>query len=370
MQSNFDEFGGLYKKVLNDFAISSANKVCSSAASQSVSDCSIIRNIAVHLIDKYYAILTQNSKYAAECSVPVRSNSERPAEKHWWTDELDEMKNRSIESHRLWVDAGRPRTGLIFDIIKNEKYSYKLAIRHAKCGAADSISNELHDALSQKDKSEFWKIWNSKFRNEGADIQNSMVSGLVDPLKISEAFGNYFCDVCKPNSEATNSRLHKKFDQKFNNYMGDELKKDDFFSVEIISKIICQLKIGKAAGLDKIETEHLLYCHPLVHVYITYLCNLMLLSGHVPSEFGIGVIFPIQKSNSGGTGHVRVPASMVEQERETRHGGEQEGGYQEILRGPTRLFEFCNRILFQGFCGAQVPYEDGRNSLPTRTSLF
>ena len=53
------------------------------------------------------------------------------------------------------------------------------------------------------------------------------------------------------------------------------MKKDDFFSVELISQIICELKVGKAAGYDKISTEHLLNCHPIIHVYITYLCNLI-----------------------------------------------------------------------------------------------
>ena len=73
----------------------------------------------------------------------------------------------------------------------------------------------------------------------------------------------------------------------------------DFFSVELISRIICELKLNKAAGYDNITTEHLLHCHPIVHVFITYLCNLMLLSGLVPTEFGVGVTFPIPKSNIG-----------------------------------------------------------------------
>ena len=93
--------------------------------------------------------------------------------------------------------------------------------------------------------------------------------------------------------------MRDKFESKILGYHGDELKKDDFFSVELISQIICELKVGKAAGYDKISTEHLLNCHPIIHVYITYLCNLILLSGHDPTEFGVGVTFPIPKGNIG-----------------------------------------------------------------------
>ena len=62
---------------------------------------------------------------------------------------------------------------------------------------------------------------------------------------------------------------------------------DENSSVELISKLICDLKVGKTAGYDGIAAEHLLHCHPSCHVYIIYLCNLMLLTGYVPSQFGI-----------------------------------------------------------------------------------
>ena len=116
-----------------------------------MSEINIIRYIAVYSINKYYPKLIQCLNYAADCNVPLRSSANLSAEKHWWTEELDDLKGRSIESHRMWVDAGRPHVGPIFDIYKKEKYSYKLAIRQAKKEATDTISNDLHDALSSKD---------------------------------------------------------------------------------------------------------------------------------------------------------------------------------------------------------------------------
>ena len=83
-----------------------------------MSEHNIIRNIAVYLIDNYYPKLTQCLNYAAECTVPLRSSANLSAEKHWWSDELDDLKSRSIEFHRMWVDAGRPHVGPIFDIYK------------------------------------------------------------------------------------------------------------------------------------------------------------------------------------------------------------------------------------------------------------
>ena len=78
-------------------------------------------------------------------------------------------------------------------------------------------------------------------------------------------------------------------------YSGDALVSRDLFSVEVICKIICDLKTGKAYGFDGLMAENLLHCHPSSLLVVTYLCNLMILSGHVPSQFTKGLTFPIEK---------------------------------------------------------------------------
>ena len=34
--------------------------------------------------------------------------------KFWWNSELNELKMKSMTSHILWIDAGKPKTGYIF----------------------------------------------------------------------------------------------------------------------------------------------------------------------------------------------------------------------------------------------------------------
>ena len=57
--------------------------------------------------------------------------------------------------------------------------------------------------------------------------------------------------------------------------------------------------MGKASGFDDLSAEHLIHCHQSGLLCITYLCNLMLLTGYVPAQFGTGVTHPIPKSNVG-----------------------------------------------------------------------
>jgi len=53
------------------------------------------------------------------------------------------------------------------------------------------------------------------------------------------------------------------------------------------------MKIGKAAGYDGIETEHLRHAHPVLCVMLCMLFNSMLMNGKVPSLFGCGIIVPL-----------------------------------------------------------------------------
>ena len=69
-------------------------------------------------------------------------------------------------------------------------------------------------------------------------------------------------------------------------------------SVELIDNISSTIKSGKAAGIDGIVSENIKYSHPLVMIILSKLFNLMILSGHVPNEFGLGLTIPIPKTDS------------------------------------------------------------------------
>ena len=76
---------------------------------------------------------------------------------------------------------------MVFDMYLQNKYAYKLCIIRMKNDSEHVISNDLHDALVEKDKASFWKIWNSKFNIEKRN-KPLTVNNLTNPLAIAEAF--------------------------------------------------------------------------------------------------------------------------------------------------------------------------------------
>jgi len=104
--------------------------------------------------------------------------------KFWWSQELDCLKEKAIDSDKIWKANGRPRSGPIYSKRSADKRAYKVAIRKSQREADDAYSNDLHDALISKRGNEFWKCWNSKFARSSSRSRRQ-VDGLTDHQQIA-----------------------------------------------------------------------------------------------------------------------------------------------------------------------------------------
>jgi len=59
---------------------------------------------------------------------------------------------------------------------------------YEKC-STESYANELHEALLQKNNTDFWKCWRSKFDSSN---EYNQAEGFVDPDVIAQKFYNHF----------------------------------------------------------------------------------------------------------------------------------------------------------------------------------
>ena len=89
--------------------------------------------------------------------------------------------------------------------------------------------------------------------------------------------------------------------------------------------------MNKSAGHDGIVSEHIVHSHPALVVHFKILFSMILKTGHVPDEFGMGVVIPIIKDKSGN------PSSI--------------DNYRPITLSAviSKVFEHCLINLFAGF---------------------
>ena len=238
-------------------------------------------------IDIYYNELVHALTVAADFSIP---KVPRSALKHYWSVALDDLKQSSKDAYDLWVLYGRPRNGIIFDLMKDAKYKYKLAIRDAVRCYEYKFSDELYEHLLSKNMSDFWRTWSARTCRKVVAVNN--VGGATTDYDIAEKFKQKFMLNQEPHVDVNTYEYCN----------GDELMYESdliMLSTEDVDKAVRSIKRGKAAGADNLTAEHILYSHPSIVIHLRRLFNLILKHSYVPVQFGNGIIIPLVKDHNG-----------------------------------------------------------------------
>ena len=72
------------------------------------------------IIDVIYHRITNSLLFGSNLAVPLRRKT---SFKFRWDEELNELKNKSMASCRIWKSAGKPRSGPIFDVYRKRQIS-------------------------------------------------------------------------------------------------------------------------------------------------------------------------------------------------------------------------------------------------------
>ena len=241
-------------------------------------------------IDTLYDGMVNILATAAQQFVPQRAKT---FYKFWWDEEMDILKQNSIESNKIWKNAGKPHQGPIFDKRQSCRLEYRRRLRSNQSKAQTVYSNELHDCLVNKNGPDFWKCWRSKFgKNSNNCVQ---VEGCVDDDIIADKFVSSFSQVYSSNDVLRSAELDDEYCKLRSNYCGLPLTGLNIFDVELVETVLSQMKRSRAAGLDSLTAEHLINCHPALPSLLSELFNLMLRSGHVPANFCNSYTVPIPK---------------------------------------------------------------------------
>ena len=119
-------------------------------------------------IDVHYAAIVNTLTSAQYFTIPrIPINALKP----FWNEFLDEMREKSIFWHSMWISAGRPVTGWLCKIKTNSRLKYKMAIREALREYENRYNDELYEHFANKDTPSFWKSWAKKMNcNTNKDV--------------------------------------------------------------------------------------------------------------------------------------------------------------------------------------------------------
>ena len=213
--------------------------------------------------------------------------------KAFWSEELNDLKHKSIFWHDIWLSSGRLDSGWLYQFKTSCKYKYKLGIKQAYLNYESKFSDEFCSHFLNKDLPQFWRSWNKQFRKN--ITKQIHLNGHSDDSEIANIFAANFEKVFTMNNYVPDFSF---IDDVVSENSSSECS-DILFSVDLIDKCINDLKKGKACGPDDISAEHLQNAHPSLVILLKLLFGMMVSHGFVPNDFGNGIIIPLIKDKAG-----------------------------------------------------------------------
>ena len=141
------------------------------------------RQSVIGLIELSYSKLVSGLNDIAKRTIPKLSNATL---KFWWNDKLSELKKNAYQSNIMWLEAGKPRSGVLADSMKTDKYAYKLAIRKVKQAETKGLTVSLSESLSQQNRNSFWNVWRAKLG--GSRKLPKFIDGACSQQSIADSF--------------------------------------------------------------------------------------------------------------------------------------------------------------------------------------
>ena len=156
-------------------------------------------------IENYYNSLISCLRSAASNNVPT---SKFGFHKHWWSPELEDLKQKCIDVTDIWKSAGKPRSGDINAARLKCKYLYKLAIKEAVELASTEFNDDLYNNLCNKDSTSFWKAWRKRYCSHSIKPTGTLNGHVVDD-NIRQVFTDHFKSLYEPNTPCADSDFQK-----------------------------------------------------------------------------------------------------------------------------------------------------------------
>ena len=116
-----------------------------------------------------------------------------------WNDYVRGAKEKTDFWHKIWIDAGSPRSGVLFQIKKNAKSRYKYQVRKLKRREKHIRNQKLLNSFFKSNPTEFWREV-KRAQMSSKNHNSPIVNGVSDPEAISNKLSSKFSETLNTQS--------------------------------------------------------------------------------------------------------------------------------------------------------------------------
>jgi len=112
-----------------------------------------------------------------------------------WTEFVDPLRNNSLFWHRMLVDCGRPRNGIVAEVMRKTRtqYQYHAAVRKARREEDNIVNDRFAAALAANRNRDFWREF-KRIRCRRSNV-SSVVGGQSSAVDIANMFASKYHEL-------------------------------------------------------------------------------------------------------------------------------------------------------------------------------
>jgi hypothetical protein len=207
--------------------------------------------------------------------------------KPFWCPELSRLRDRKRFWWNMWVQNGRPRSGVVFDCWKGVKKLFRQASRRNVHRLLDLKYEKLNNLYNNRKMGAFWNFIEKKQRRK-------TISALY-----TQQFADFYSNIMQDKGVLSNEHINVSDTVKAHYDVVSSGQYDCQVQPDRIKDIILSLGKGCSVGCDGVSTEHLVFgmsdvlCDHMANLYTNILTTCI-----VPHVFTLGIIIPILKKST------------------------------------------------------------------------
>ena len=241
-------------------------------------------------ISEFHDNIVKGLSIAANLSIPIPDRRLRKKIIPGWNDQVESKFRNALFWHKIWIQNGKPLTGVIYDIRRSTRALYHKARKQAVKNKDIISSKNLVQSLKDESSKDFW----SKVKRCKVNVSN--VANCVDDCRGEKEI----CNIFKNKFKALYNSV--SFDANDMQELKNELdtcivNSNDNYTITSndVSIAIKKLKIGKNDSWLPHTSDNIIHGTYVLHEYLSVLFNIMIIHGYSPYGMLVGTMVPLPK---------------------------------------------------------------------------